>query len=116
MSKLQRIKSNLKSLALGGFAMATLSAALIAVPFSNAQASAKCGPRKAIIKVLESVYSEGRVAVGLSASSTQAYEIFVSDKGTWTLMMTTTAGATCIMAAGHNWEKVDESIKTGQES
>ncbi|MBL1407096.1 MAG: hypothetical protein COC00_014000 [Rhizobiales bacterium] len=112
MSKLQKIKS----LALGGIAMATLSAALIAVPFSSAQASAKCGPRKAIIKVLETVYAEGRFAVGLSASNTQAYEIFVSEKGTWTLMMTNTAGATCIMAAGHNFEKVDEKIRTGQES
>lgn len=112
MLNLQKIKS----LALGGFAMATLSVSLIAVPFSSAHAAAKCGPRKAIIKVLESVYAEGRVAVGLSTSNTQAYEIFVSDKGTWTLMMTNTAGATCIMAAGHSWEKVDESIKTGQES
>lgn len=81
-----------------------------------AHASAQCGSRSAIIQVLEKKYLEGRVAVGLSQTNTQAYEVFVSEKGSWTLMMTNTNGATCIMAAGHSWQKVDEAVKLGQES
>jgi len=96
-----------------------LGAALLALSFTtsaNAAGNTKCGVRDDIVQLLEAKYQEGRVAVALSHKSTAAFEIFVSPTGTWTVMRTSTRGETCIMAAGHSWENVDEKIKGGKES
>lgn len=96
------------------FLSSLIIAGLLAV---GAQAATtKCGVRNEIIQLLEAKYQEGRVAVALSQKSTEAFEIFVSPKGTWTVMRTGTNGKTCIMAAGHSWENVDEKAKVGKQS
>jgi hypothetical protein len=73
-------------------------------------APAKCGSREKIIKVLEKDYNEVPLAMGLSQKSTEAFEIFTSEEGTWTVMMTMANGMTCIMAAGHSWENLPKKI------
>jgi len=65
----------------------------------------KCGERASMIKVLIEKYKEKPRALGLSAKNKIAMEIYASDKGSWTVMMTTTNGMTCIMAAGHSWQE-----------
>lgn len=73
-------------------------------------APAKCGDRDKIIKVLRNDYKEVPLAMGLSQKSTEAFEIFTSEKGTWTVMMTMSNGQTCIMAAGHSWQNLPKEI------
>ncbi len=73
-------------------------------------APAKCGEREKIINVLKKDYNEAPLAMGLSQKSTEAFEIFTSDKGTWTVMMTMSNGMTCIMAAGHSWENLPKEL------
>ena len=34
-------------------------------------------------------------------------EVFISEKGTWTMLVTDQAGTSCIMAAGDAWDEVD---------
>jgi hypothetical protein len=70
----------------------------------------KCGEREKIIKVLKDDYNEAPLAMGLSQKSTEAFEIFTSDKGTWTVMMTMSNGMTCIMAAGHSWQNLPKEL------
>ncbi len=84
-------------------------AATAAILLMPAQASAGpmlCGKRAEMIKVLEKRFHEGRVAVGLSQKSSEAFEVFASPTGTWTVLMTTRTGKTCIMATGHSWKNV----------
>lgn len=71
---------------------------------TQAQAGPKCGERTSLIKVLNDKYKEKPRALGLSTKGTAMFEIYTSKTGTWTIVMTTTTGATCIMAAGHSWE------------
>lgn len=85
-----------------------------AMPLAAKADNTKCGARTEIIQLLETQYAEGRVAVALSQKNTAAFEVFVSKRGTWTIMMTTTEGTTCIMAAGHSWETVNEKIAEQQ--
>ena len=73
-------------------------------------ARAKCGDREKIIKVLKDDYNEVPIAIGLSQKSTEAFEIFTSEKGTWTVMMTMSTGQTCIMATGHSWQDLPKEI------
>jgi hypothetical protein len=64
---------------------------------------AMCGERTAIIDQLKTKYQESRQAVGL-ISNNGAAELYVSEKGTWTMLVTLANGKSCIVAAGHNWD------------
>ncbi|MCP4316716.1 MAG: hypothetical protein GY789_12075 [Hyphomicrobiales bacterium] len=64
-----------------------------------------CGDRTALLKALSEKYKESPRALGLSSSGKAVFEVYVSKTGTWTIVMTTTTGVTCIMAAGHSWEE-----------
>jgi hypothetical protein len=78
--------------------------ALIAPSTSYAQ-FAMCGERMAIIDQLKTKYKESRQAVGLIADNGAA-ELYVSEKGTWTMLMTLPNGKSCIIAAGHSWDSL----------
>ena len=67
-----------------------------------------CGDRTALLKALSDKYKEAPRALGLSSSGKAMFEFYTSKKGTWTILMTTTKGVTCIMAAGHSWEEALE--------
>ncbi len=76
--------------------------ALTAPSIAQAQ-FAMCGERTAIVDQLKTKYQETRQAVGL-ISNIGAAELYVSEKGTWTMLMTLTNGKSCIIAAGHSWD------------
>jgi hypothetical protein len=76
--------------------------ALTAPSIAQAQ-FATCGARAAIVDQLKTKYQETRQAVGL-ISNIGAAELYVSEKGTWTMLMTLTNGKSCIIAAGHSWD------------
>ena len=76
-----------------------LSVAACASP-SNAQSP--CGPRDGIIKLLEQRYAEKPQALGL-ASNGSVLEVTVSPKGSWTLILTSPDGKTCIIGSGEAW-------------
>ncbi len=67
-----------------------------------------CGDRTKLLKALSEKYKESPRALGLSSSGKAIFEVFTSKTGTWTIVMTTTTGVTCIMAAGHSWEETLE--------
>lgn len=69
-----------------------------------------CGDRDKLIAALKQKYDEQPVAVGISTDNTEAFEVFASKKGTWSLVMTTSTGKTCIMAAGHSWTELARKL------
>lgn len=92
---------------LRSFRRAVLMAAavlfIIAIPGVSRAQFAMCGERAAIIDQLKTKYQESRQAVGL-ISNNGAAELYVSGKGTWTMLVTLANGKSCIVAAGHNWD------------
>lgn len=64
---------------------------------------AMCGERAQIVDQLKAKYNETRRAVGL-ISNNGAAELYVSEKGTWTMLVTLESGKSCIIAAGHSWD------------
>ncbi len=78
----------------------------LALPTAVHAAGAKCGERTRLIKALTDKYKEEPRAIGLSASGKAVFEVYTSKTGTWTIVMTTTTGVTCIMAAGDSWEEM----------
>lgn len=85
--------------------IAVLSALLIgwsAFP-ATAQAQMACGERKEAVASLQKDYSEAPVAIGLTANG-NVVEVFTSESGTFTIIVTKPSGISCLMLSGESWE------------
>ena len=69
------------------------------------QAQAVCGEHREVVSKLKKGHSETPVSMGL-ASNGAVIEVFASDKGTFTIIMTLPSGMSCLMAAGEDWQDV----------
>ena len=63
-----------------------------------------CGERKKLVAELAKKFDEHRQAVGL-VSANSVLEVFVSKQGNWTILMSSTTGMACILAAGSTWNQ-----------
>ena len=70
---------------------------------ADAQVTMACGLRGNLVSVLEKTYSERPVSVGI-ASSGSLVEVFTSESGTWTIIITNPGGITCLLEAGEGWQ------------
>ena len=87
---------------------AVLAVFLWALP-ANA---AVCMNHKNLVSFLSDRYSEAPRALGL-VEDRGLMEIYVSQSGTWTIVMTTAQGIACIIAAGDTWE--EKELQLGPE-
>lgn len=62
-----------------------------------------CSDHDAIIAGLMDNFQEQRLGYGV-ASDDAIIEIYTSDNGTWTVLMTDVRGRSCVLAAGDGWE------------
>jgi hypothetical protein len=76
------------------------ASSLFSVP---AAAQGKCGPRADIVTELSRLFQEAPNAVG-QVNGNAVIEVFVSDKGTWTIIATSADGKSCVLSAGDGWE------------
>ena len=81
-----------------------------AIAFSAEAEAALCGERDEIRKLLTDRYQESSRGVGL-VSDKGVVELLISETGTWSILMTTATGSTCIVAAGHTWQELAAEIK-----
>jgi hypothetical protein len=64
---------------------------------------AHCGQRADIVSKLGQLFHESSMATGV-VNQNAVIEIFVSDRGTWTILATGTDGQSCVVSSGENWE------------
>lgn len=83
--------------------MSLLGIALSSPAFGQAQ----CGDRDAFIAELATKYDETRLGGGLDGAGA-LIEVFTSQAGTWTALMTTPDGRTCMVAAGNSWQTMPQ--------
>ena len=81
---------------------------------SGARAAVQCGPHDKIAEVLGARFQESRQALGLTGSIA-VIELYVSERGTWTLTSSDVAGLTCIVASGEDWQHFPKEV-AGLES
>ena len=86
-------------------------ALLLATTTINAAGSRPmpCAAHDDMVTFLEKRYKELPRALGL-VSTSGLMEIYVSKNGTWSILMTTTKGKSCIIAAGKYWEDAIKQI------
>jgi hypothetical protein len=74
-------------------------------PAAEAETRA-CADRTAVVERLETRFGETRQSVGLNDAN-GIVEIFASpETGTWTILVTTPDGKSCLLASGNLWEQV----------
>jgi hypothetical protein len=85
------------------FALAALLIGLLWI--ARAEAQTQCGPHRRIVDVLAGKYGEAPKAIG-SVSRNHFMEVYVSETGSWTFLVTSADGDSCIVASGGDWEDV----------
>ncbi len=83
-----------------GVAEAILVASIVSPVAAWAQAA--CGSRDEMISTLAETFKEEPVGIGLLSPS-HAMELLISESGSWTLLVTTPSGRSCIVSAGESW-------------
>lgn len=74
-----------------------------------AAAAMQCGRHDAVAQALASKYQETRRIMGV-VNARMVMEIFMSPKGTWTVLITNTSGTACITAAGEDWQELPVAV------
>lgn len=87
-----------------------LSLACLVLGTHAALAQIPCATHDDLAKLLGNKYQEGVTHMGL-AGSRNLIEIFVSEKGTFTVVATQPSGVSCIIAAGKDWQLMAEPPK-----
>ncbi|HYB55755.1 MAG TPA: hypothetical protein VEK12_06250 [Alphaproteobacteria bacterium] len=86
-------------------AYALLSAGILLTALSvpaHAQVRVPCAERAQVVDALQHDFAETQVASGLTPAG-QLLEIFASDKGTWTVILSLPTGKSCMIANGDAW-------------
>ena len=72
-----------------------------------------CSEHGDLVAHLSEKFQEKQFAFG-TIGQIAVMEVFVGDKGSWTVIVTDVAGRSCIVAAGDNWE--NSVILSGENS
>jgi hypothetical protein len=68
---------------------------------------APCGPRDAVVEQLGRTFDEAPAGRGIMLEGAML-ELFVSPKGSWTVLITNPDKTTCLATAGEAWQGTDE--------
>ena len=71
---------------------------------ANAQTIA-CGARPDLVNKLDQSFSEKPVSMGLSSNGA-VVEVFASQIGTFSIVITRSDGVACLVSAGEGWENI----------
>ena len=88
------------------FLMAPI-AALVSLAGVSSHAQEACLERQNAISKLQNRYGENISARGLASNGKAMIELLTSQDGSWTMLITTTDGRTCIFGSGHDWMVVE---------
>ncbi len=90
-------------------AVPVLAGLVAAFAFSPGPAGAGlvCGERDKIVATLEDRYGESRRALGIQNDGNRVMELYASDKGSWTAVVTDTKGRACILGVGEAWTEFE---------
>ena len=73
-----------------------------------------CAPRAKVVALLAERHRETRRGVGL-AGPARMVEVFASEEGSWSVIVTDTRGVACLIASGRDWEDSREALPPGGE-
>ncbi len=78
-------------------------------------AQAECPPREEVIARLQQYHGETAKRLGLGKRGQSVVELFVSDTGGWTILVTHTSGLSRNAASGENWTPTEGATAAFEE-
>ena len=99
------MERNLYTLSLG------MGALMLAT--SHAFAAPVCAPREVVAKHLAERFEETRRGVGTALRGTRMVELYASDGGSWSIVVTDPRGVSCLLATGEAWEETADALPPG---
>lgn len=75
----------------------------------KANAQAVCGERAKFIETLAKQHQEAPTSIGMTSNG-QIIEVLTSAKGSWSIIITSPQGKTCLVATGDAWESLERII------
>ena len=66
----------------------------------------RCMTHDEAVALLETQFAERVIGRGLAADGRAMFEVFVGPKGSWTLLVSTPEGGSCIIADGLDWQRL----------
>jgi hypothetical protein len=84
------------------------AAAILSAPDLTAQAQTlgqaqQCDQRARVIGHLAQKYKEAPVAIGVTTTGGMVEVLTTGDGGTWTIILSSPNGTSCLVAAGEGW-------------
>jgi hypothetical protein len=89
-----------------------LAAALLLLFPTIAEAQFACGAHDEIVNELAQRFKEVPEANGVTPDG-MLLEVFVSEARSWTILVTSPKGISCLAASGENWEREFRKPETG---
>ena len=78
--------------------------AILAVPKeASAQMRTACLPYETAVGVLTHSHGKQKIGFGIGFNGGAVYELYVSNTGAWTILITKTNGISCPAASGDSW-------------
>ncbi len=93
---------------LAGAALMAFSSAAVAQTQAPGQGQNQCNTRDSVISLLASKYKEAPVAVGVTNTGGLVEVLSTGDGNTWTIIVTTPQGMSCLVAAGEGWRALEQ--------
>lgn len=66
-----------------------------------------CGPRSTVVKNLAEQYQESPIAIGVTSGGGLVEVLSSSDGETWTIIVSTPEGVSCLITAGEGWRPIE---------
>ncbi len=83
-----------------GTALTLLSSAAVAAP--------QCNTRDYVLDLLSDKYSEAPIAIGVANNGGLVEVLATGDGDTWSIIITTPEGMSCLVAAGEGWQALQQ--------
>ncbi len=81
----------------------TVAAALLAAFLSPISARPVCAPHDDAVAALRDRHQETRQAFGMGTGGQRLMEIYASDSGAFTVLITDVRGLACVVMVGEGW-------------
>ena len=87
----------------------TLGAMVVLMASQSVEAQPQvCAHRQSLLDSLAHDYSEAPAGLGVANNGTVIELLTARDGKTWTLLLTTPDGISCVVAAGEGWENLPQ--------
>ncbi len=84
----------------------TIAAAMLLGPTGALAQTQQCDQRNKVLGHLAQKYKEAPIAVGVTSSGGIVEVLTTGDGETWTIILSTPNGTSCLVAAGEGWRTI----------